>query len=57
MTLRKRFRILLAALTQRWAEYHCACGETGYCSVAFHTPSEVCNACEDARYERWRASR
>ena len=57
MTIWKRLRILWAALTQNWQEYRCACGEVGYSSVAFETPSEVCLDCEAERYERWRTAR
>ena len=55
MTIWKRLRILWAVLTQNWVEYRCACGEVGYCSVPFDSPTDVCNACADERYERWRA--
>ena len=56
MSLKKRLRVLWAALTQRWHEHQCrTCHDTWFCQGTNCElyPGEECGACADAGYSEW----
>lgn len=54
--LRRRFRILYAALTQHWQVVTCACGRELYVNADTGTllTGLLCDACESTVFEQWR---
>lgn len=55
MTIRKRVRILWAALTQSWTTFTCPCGAEAYVSdgAGKLLDGQLCEACEVKEFERW----
>ena len=55
MTLRKRLRILYAALTQSWVSVTCPCGQQLWVSDTAGNllDGQMCDACESKAFEIW----
>lgn len=56
MTWAKRWRVLVAALTQDWHEHQCQCGQTQWVegTETWGDPGE-CVPCETKAFEAWQA--
>ena len=56
MTIKKRLRVLWAALTQTWVEHRCACGATQWVEgVDFWSDPTECVDCEAKAFDAWEA--
>jgi hypothetical protein len=54
--MRKRLRILRAALTQDWHEHTCPqCQSRWFCQVGL-CEGQLCASCDAALYEGWRVN-
>jgi hypothetical protein len=56
MSLRKRLRVIVAALTQEWHTFRCPCGAESYlCGHAPDLNGLLCQTCEAREFEKWAA--
>jgi len=54
MSLRRRLRILYAALFQSWHMHHCGCGQSWYCCAPKRCDtSDMCVDCEARQLDAW----
>lgn len=55
MSLRKRLRVLYAALTQEWVTFTCQCGTEVWVSdtAGKLLDGMLCDACEMKAYDKW----
>lgn len=53
MSLRKRLRVIWAALTQDWREDRCKCGASQFVSGERWSDPVMCVSCESRQFDKW----
>lgn len=55
MSLAKRLRVIVAALTQNWTSFTCQCGEVVWVSDTAGNllDGQQCDACEAKAFDAW----